>query len=81
MILLLNEITNDPDVPDSAHAYSFFLPPEKLLNLQNPIHDIIIPISGVKDGTYLARIQVDGAESPLDADGSGKYCSPWVLIQ
>ena len=81
VILLLNEITNDPVVPDSAHAYSFFLSPEKLLNLQNPIHDIIIPISGVKEGNYLARIQVDGAESPLDADGSGKYCSPWVLIQ
>jgi len=27
---------------------------------------IAIPIAGVQAGTYLVRIQVDGAESPLD---------------
>lgn len=80
VILLLNELKNIPDDPDPPHSYSFSLSPEKLLNLENPVDNITIPISGVEPGTYLMRIQVDGAESPLETDEKGKYNSPKVAI-
>ena len=48
---------------------------------------ISIPIKGVKPGEYLARLQVDGAESQMDIDKNPDsstfnwYISPKVLIQ
>lgn len=37
-----------------------------------------IPIDPLENGTYLVRLQVDGAESPLEVDGSGHYNGPKV---
>lgn len=48
--------------------------------------EIVVPASDVRSGTYLARVQVDGAESPLEVDedeGSetfGEYTGPTVTI-
>ena len=43
--------------------------------------DFAIPIRGVKAGTYLLRVQVDGAESPLIANvNTGQYVEPQVEI-
>jgi hypothetical protein len=87
--LLLNEFVApasppaDPDVVPLA--YSFNAPPR--LNLTSPPgappppnENITIAVSGVRAGTYLARVQVDGAESPLGADATGQFNSPLVVI-
>jgi len=31
-------------------------------------------------GTYVVRVQVDGADSPIQVDGSGKFDKPKVTI-
>ena len=41
---------------------------------------ITIPIANVDAGTYLVRLQVDGAESPLQVDSAGHYNGPQVAI-
>ncbi|MCD4790086.1 MAG: DUF4255 domain-containing protein [Bacteroidales bacterium] len=83
VILLMNEIK--PDIvspPDTSPplSYSFQAPSMALLSPPAPTENITIHISGVKAGTYLIRIQVDGAESPLETDASGKYDEPQVTI-
>lgn len=90
VVLLLNEFNPPPPSPpgateSAALAYSFNAPSR--LNLQSPpgsppppSENITIPISGVRAGTYLARIQVDGAESPLGTDTMGQYNSPQLSI-
>jgi hypothetical protein len=89
VVLLLNEFTPLPSPPGvtdpTALAYAFNVPSR--LDLQNPpvsppppSETITIPISGVNAGTYLARVQVDGAESPLGTDAIGQYNSPQLLI-
>ena len=38
-------------------------------------------VEGIVDGTYLVRIQVDGAESPLHVDiATGRFDDPKVVI-
>ena len=84
--LLLNEfvpITSPPQTTVAA-AYSFIAP------LRTPLsppsgppgssHTIAIPVSGVKAGTYLVRIQVDGAESMLGTNSIGQFDKPTVTI-
>jgi len=39
-----------------------------------------VAISGVKAGSYLVRLQVDGAESPLVPNAEGLYVSPQVTL-
>jgi len=45
-----------------------------------PVKTINIPVGNVASGKYLMRLQVDGAESQLEADSTGKYNSPIVII-
>ena len=79
VILLLNEFTTGATtVP--LQSYSFHAPPMAILSPPNPIENITIPISGVRAGTYLVRIQVDGAESPLETDTTGRYNGPQITI-
>lgn len=86
VLLLLNEfvpITSPPQTATAA-AYSFVAP------LRTPLsppsgppgssHLIAIPVSGVKAGTYLVRIQVDGAESMLGTNAIGQFDRPTVTI-
>jgi len=71
VILLLNELTGN-----ASAAYTFAPSP--------PVADtdtLKIPISGVKAGDYLVRLQIDGAESPLTVDNSNRYVGPKVTIQ
>lgn len=58
VVLLLNELLGD-----EAAAYTFVAKPRNA-----DANAITIPVSGVKAGEYLVRVQVDGAESPLDVD-------------
>ncbi|MBE9003012.1 DUF4255 domain-containing protein [Nostoc sp. LEGE 12447] len=71
VILLLNEVSVNSPV-----AYSFLV--------ASRIEDtdaITIPVKNVKPGTYIVRVQVDGAESPLHRKNqSGAYDSPQVTI-
>ena len=78
VVLLLNEY--QPSVPPAA-AYSF--------NAQDRTADgdsVEFKINGVAAHSYLVRLQVDGAESPLDVDDNpasltyGMYVQPRVDI-
>jgi hypothetical protein len=42
--------------------------------------NVTIPIKGVRAGSYLVRIQVDGAESPLEVNGGGQYVAPLLTL-
>ncbi len=66
VVLLLNEISPVPGqaLDHTAHAYSFDAPPLT----EETTESITFSIKGIRAGTYLVRIQVDGAESPLDID-------------
>jgi hypothetical protein len=51
-----------------------------LLSPPAPASNVIIPIMDVEAGTYLVRVQVDGAESPLGTDADGVFDSPQLTI-
>ncbi|MBW4423368.1 MAG: DUF4255 domain-containing protein [Nostoc desertorum CM1-VF14] len=70
VVLLLNEMSGDSRV-----AYSFLVAPRT-----EDTDVITIPIKNVKPATYIVRVQVDGAESPLHKNQSGEYDSPQVTI-
>lgn len=60
-------------------AYAFDI--EGLALSSPPGEDISLPVAGIPTGTYLVRIQVDGAESPLLQDAvTRQYNSPVVVI-
>lgn len=83
VLLLLNELKPAPLSPPETSpplSYSFSAPPMAVLSPPAPTENITIPISGVSAGTYLVRVQVDGAESPLGTDWAGQYDSPQVTI-
>ncbi|MCI0534030.1 MAG: DUF4255 domain-containing protein, partial [Verrucomicrobiales bacterium] len=69
VVLLLNEvpppIASPPEIAEPPLAYSFEGPTMALLSPPAPTSNVIIPITDVQAGTYLVRVQVDGAESPL----------------
>jgi hypothetical protein len=83
VLLLLNEL--DPPDDRAPFAYSFEAPsPYQLIQPpQTPPPtdgDFGVPIRDVQTGTYLVRVQVDGAESPLKTGAGGKYDTPKVDI-
>jgi hypothetical protein len=86
VVLLLNQFipTSSPPSEIKSEAYSFVAPSRTPVS--PPIgppgssQSIAIPIQGVKVGTYLVRLQVDGAESVLEADANGRFNSPQVTI-
>jgi hypothetical protein len=78
-MLLLNEL-NPPDPGVPPRSYSFQLLLSTILSPPGSLEIINIPITGVRAGTYLVRIQVDGAESPLGAGANGNYNSPVITI-
>jgi len=80
VILFMNELKDEQENQDPPRAYSFHLAPEILQNLVVPAETVTFSIKGVKPGTYLLRIQVDGAESLLTPDASGRYYSPNIII-
>ena len=69
VLLLLNEQTaTDPD------AYTFPATP-----LTADSGTVVFPVRRVRAGTYLVRVQVDGAESRLDVVG-GTFSDPTVTL-
>jgi hypothetical protein len=81
VVLLLNErlVVLSPPA-ETPRAYTFVAPPRPATSPSGPMSQIDVPISGVAPGTYLVRVQVDGAESPLAHDASGLYVSPSLTI-
>ncbi len=69
VVLMLNEI-------GSASSYVF-----TVSNPESASESITVSVLGLNPGDYLARVQVDGAESPLDQDAEGKYVGPTVKIE
>jgi hypothetical protein len=45
-----------------------------------PASTLHFSIPGLAAGNYLLRVQIDGAESPLDVDGSGNFSKPTLTI-
>ncbi len=83
VVLLLNEYNPTPSSPPAdtvQQSYSFTATPGTLLSPPGPTEHLEITISGVKKGSYLVRVQIDGAESPLGIDSTGQYNKPTVLI-
>jgi uncharacterized protein DUF4255 len=84
LLLLLNErfvvSSPAPDPLPVPRAYSFAAPSRAGDSPAGPSSEIDVPIAGVGAGTYLVRVQVDGAESPLGTDSAGMYASPAVTI-
>lgn len=78
VVLFLNEISSPISVVPMA--YSFPMPAVSLLSPPEFISTITIRVNNVQAGTYLVRIQVDGAESSLGTDASLKYTTPTVII-
>lgn len=74
VVLLLNE-RSGADPSERLAAYSFTASPRTA-----DVTAIDIPIKNVKAGTYLVRLQVDGAESLLAVDSSNQYAEPSVTI-
>lgn len=72
--LLLNQL--DPPAGQVPRAYRFDASPPSA-----EVETLDIPFHDVERGTYLVRVQVDGAESPLGFDATtGRYNSPSVAI-
>lgn len=66
-------------LPPATGAYTF---PYVAADLNAPPADeLTIPVSNITPGTYLVRVQIDGAESPLETDSiTGIYNSPAITI-
>lgn len=77
--LMLNEFNVAPNAV--THAYTFASPSSNGLAPGVDDTDTIdIPFTRVVAGTYLVRVQVDGAESVLTQDGSGLFVAPTVVF-
>lgn len=70
VVLLLNRLNTPPD--QVARAYSFVAP----ARADAETDTITFPIREVQPGDYLLRVQVDGAESPLDEAADKTYIGP-----
>jgi hypothetical protein len=80
VFLLLNELTNNP----KPKGYRLAAPKDNGIpasSLATEVNIIDFPVTGiVAAGTYLVRVQVDGAESLLQKDAGGKYFQPRVTV-
>jgi Pvc16 N-terminal domain len=77
VVLILNE--HHPPTDRAARAYAFTapLPPS---DAPETADQVTVTVTGVEAGTYLVRIQVDGAQSILTAGADGRFEAPRVVI-
>lgn len=77
--LLLNEVGPPPGRP--ARAVALPAPARNGVPLSaTETTAFTVPFIRVPLGTYVARLSVDGAESPLTRDGTGRYAAPGVTL-
>jgi hypothetical protein len=81
-VLLLYQF-NTP-AGETARSYSFFAAPWPAPPQGQPapqeFDTVTFHAAGMVPGTYLVRVQVDGAESGLELDNNGRYAQPRVTI-
>jgi hypothetical protein len=77
-IVLLNQL--DAVSGAMPRAYSFPVPPQTFGSPPAASGQLNVPIEGVEAGKYLVRLQVEGAESPVFPDASGRYAEPSVTV-
>jgi hypothetical protein len=82
VVLVLNELmpAGSPMGEERPRAYSFVAPSRVTTSPSGPETLIEVPIAGVTPGTYLVRVTVDGAQSPLATDAAGAYTSPSITL-
>lgn len=84
--LLLNAWSATVPLPTQAYRFNAPLNNGITIATQNETDTISFAIQGVVPGNYLVRVQVDGAESPLDIDLTpnsptlNQYITPRVTI-
>jgi Pvc16 N-terminal domain len=78
--LLLNEFEPPAASVRPALAYRFEAPSRNVLGAPAQSATLTIPFLDVEPATYLVRLRVDGAESPLGVGPTGVYDSPQVVI-
>jgi hypothetical protein len=78
--MLLNEF--DPPLPTvrAARAYRIEAPSRNVPGAPVQSGTLVIPFADVLPATYLIRLRIDGAESPLGASGAGQYNAPQVDV-
>ena len=69
--LLLDELAPS----GKPHSYQFTAP----VSGPPPVEELTVPVAGVANGTYLVRVQIDGAESPLEVT-DGTFSGPKLEI-
>ncbi|MGQ9482686.1 MAG: DUF4255 domain-containing protein, partial [Chloroflexus sp.] len=78
VVLLLDE--TPPPVNRSPLSFAFALPARPAALPPNDTDDVLtFTTAGVPAGTYLVRVQVDGAESQLAMSG-GVFSGPTVTV-
>ncbi len=80
-VLFMNEL--NPPSNRAARAYSFESAPHNKPADPDETDTLVFPIKGVRDGDYLARMQVDGAGSPLEQSvdpNNPAYVGPKMTI-
>ncbi len=78
VLLLLNRLGVPFGQPVPSYGFEFDRWPTAPGDEQRT--SIVFRISGVEAGDYLLRVQVDGAETVLEADAGGVYTQPRVTI-
>jgi len=77
--LLLNQLAAPAGT--AARSYAFDAPSRDVAGAPDASSAIAVPIAGVVAGTYLVRVEIDGADSPLGSDPvTGAYSAPVVAI-
>ena len=80
--VLLNGTQGAGGLPAPQYAFDA-LPPE-VDGAPRRVSTVTVPVPGVLPGTYLVRVRVNGAESPLvpatDASDATRYVSPKVRV-
>ena len=77
VMLSLNEHHPAPD--QLGRSYSFPAP-QPAAGAPETVDRITVPVTDVDAGTYLVRIQVDGAQSVLSPGTDGRFDAPRVVI-
>ncbi len=79
VLLLLNE--RQPAAGQTGKAFSVAAPLRNgITGAATDTNKIVFPVPSIPAGTYVARIQVDGVQSPVEVDGSGRFDSPKVKV-
>ena len=76
--LLLNQKNAPASGP--VRGYSFEAETRDLPGAPDTSATVTWSVNGVHAGTYLVRVRIDGAETPLELDADGKYDKPELSL-